>query len=257
VIDSHTHLDRVEDPDAAVARAVAAGVTGMLSVGCGAERIRTTLEIARRNAEAVRVIAGVHPQEAQSFGLETWGEIEALCEDPMVVAIGETGFDQFHDYGPLELQEPVFALQAELARRRSLPLVIHTRAADRHTLDALARHADGVEVVLHCFSLADHVAEVTERGYWCSFAGNVTYPSAGNLRDAVAQLPPERILVETDAPFLTPVPHRGSRNEPAYVAHTLATVAEALGLSVAEADELTTANTVRLFGFEPARMATA
>lgn len=256
MIDSHTHLDALEDPDGAVERALAAGVEGILSVGCGVERIRTTLEIARRHEDAVRVIAGVHPQEAQHFELDRWGEVEQLCDDPLVVGVGETGFDLYRDYGPLEVQQPVFELHAQLARRRSLPLVIHTRAADEHTLAVLAETAGDLDVVLHCFSLTEHVEEVAERGYWCSFAGNVTYPSAGNLREALAQLPHERILVETDAPYLTPVPHRGTRNEPAHTAHTLATVAEVLGLSVAEADELTTRNAERLFGFVPARAST-
>lgn len=247
MIDSHTHLDHLDDPDDAVVRAVAAGVRGMVSIGCGAGSIRSTLEIARRHPDRVRVAAGIHPQQAAAFDPEDWAEVEMLCADPLVVAVGETGFDQYRDHGSLADQDPAFELQADLARRLGLPLVIHTRAADRHTLDALARHADGVDVLLHCFSLTGHVDEVIDRGYWCSFAGNVTYPSAGDLRSAAARLPGSRLLIETDAPYLAPVPNRGRRNEPSFVADTLACIAEVREISVAEADQLTTGNAMELF----------
>jgi TatD DNase family protein len=253
MIDSHTHLDYFEDADERVAAAVTAGVHGMVSVGCGAASIRKTLEIARRNEEHVRVVAGVHPNSAAEFDVTGWSEIEQLCADELVVGIGETGFDQYRDRATLAQQQPAFELQADLARRRALPLIIHTRAADEHTLEQLARHADGVRVVLHCFSLSGRVDEVIERGYWCSFAGNVTYPSAQDLRDAAAALPADKLMVETDAPYLAPVPRRGKRNEPLYVVHTLACIAQARGISVEEADALTTANATALFGL-PASM---
>lgn len=254
VVDTHTHLDSLPDADAAVAAARAAGVGGIVSIGCSPESIRATIDIAARHDGVVRVGAGVHPQQASTFDLERWPEVEELAADPAVVAIGETGFDQYRDYGPIEAQQELFVRHAALARRLDLPLVIHTRVAERHTLDALARHADGLTVVLHCFSLPAQIDEVLERGYCCSFAGNVTYKSAGDLREAAARLPRERLLVETDAPYLAPVPKRGRPNEPAYVVHTLAAIAEARGDSLEEAARYTTDNAARIFRLQPAEV---
>ena len=255
VIDSHTHLDSLrDDPHQAVARAVHAGVHGMVSVGCGVDSIRRTLELARVHEQHVRVAAGVHPQAAATFDMSTWDEVAELARDPFVVAIGETGFDLYRDYGTLEQQQPVFELQCELARELQLPLVIHTRAAEQHTLAALEQHAADLEVILHCFSLAaaDHLEVVLTHDRWiCSFAGNVTYPSAGDLRDAAARIPLERILVETDAPYLAPVPKRGTPNEPAFVQHTLQAIADAHGVSFGDARAATRATSERVFGWAP------
>ncbi len=253
-IDTHTHLDYFDAPAEAVDAACARGVTGMISIGCGIESIEATLAIARSHELVVRVAAGVHPQAASTFDMSTFGRIASLAADPLVVAIGETGFDLYRDYGTIDQQMPAFVAQCELARQLEKPLVIHTRAAEAPTLEALAKHASDLEVVLHCYSLAEASDrdEVVERGYWCSFAGNVTYPSAENLRDALRSLPPERILVETDAPYLPPVPHRGRRNEPAYVVDTLVVVAEELGMTLEAAGELTAANAIRAFSLPPA-----
>lgn len=249
VIDTHTHLDYFEAADEAIVNAAARGVTGMVSVGCGIESIEATLDIARSNEQAVRVAAGVHPQAAASFDESTFERIAELAHDPLVVAIGETGFDQYRDYGTVDQQMPAFVLQCNLARQLGKPLVIHTRAAESATLDALAKYAHDLEVILHCYSLAEPAdrQQVIDRGYWCSFAGNVTYPSAGNLREAVRNVAPERILVETDAPYLPPVPHRGKRNEPSFVVDTLAVIARELGMTLDEAGQLTTANAIRAF----------
>jgi TatD DNase family protein len=254
VIDTHTHLDYFEDPDSAIADARAAGVSGMVSIGCGVDSITRTLEIAQRNSHAVRVAVGVHPQAAAAFDVTTFDDIAAQAQDPLVVAIGETGFDQYRDYGSIEEQLPVFQLHCELARSVNKPLVIHTRAAEQVTLDALERHAADLEVILHCYSLTDpdHVAQVRERGYWCSFAGNVTYPSAGDLRAALRMLDPSRILVETDAPYLAPVPRRGTRNHPAYVVHTLGIVASELGLETVVAAQQLVTNSIRACGLPAA-----
>jgi TatD DNase family protein len=248
VIDSHAHLDYFDDPAAAVAAAVDAGVRGVIAIGCGVQSLESTLAIARQHEDRLRVVGGVHPQKASTFDMADWDKVRTLLDDPLVVGIGETGFDYYRDYGPTEPQDPVFEMQAQLARERDLPLVIHTRAADQHTLDALARHADGLRVVLHCFSMSERVDDVIERGYWCSFAGNVTYRSAEDLRAAASRIPAERLLVETDAPYLAPVPMRGKQNSPALVRHTAECIAKVRGLSVAEVDELTTRNAVELFG---------
>lgn len=250
VIDAHTHLDHSDEADYLVNDAVEAGVRGMVSIGCGAASIRATLEIARRNRDYVRVAAGVHPQGAAAFDMSTFPEIAELCSDELVVAIGETGFDLYRDHGTLAQQQPAFDAQAELAVATGRPLVIHTRAAEQHTLDALARWGSALQVVMHCFSLADepYLSEVIERGYWCSFAGNVTYPSAQNLRDALERIPAERVMVETDAPYLAPVPMRGKRNVPAHVTHTRDVVAQVLGMSADRADRMLGDNARRAFG---------
>lgn len=256
VIDSHTHLDSLDDPDAAIARAREVGVHGMVSIGCGAASIRAALDIARRHPHAVRVSAGVHPQAAAAFDMTTFDEIARLARDPFVVAIGETGYDQFRDHGTLEQQDPAFIAQASLARELDLPLVIHTRAAEAHTLAMLDAHASDLTVVLHCYSFGDpaDVDVVLAHESWvCSFAGNVTYPSAQPLRDALALMSPDRVMVETDAPYLTPVPHRGSPNEPAHVQHTLARVAEVLDLSFDEARAATQATAERVYRWVPDR----
>ncbi len=257
MIDSHTHLDSLQDPNEAVERAKAAGVTGVVSIGCGADSIRRTLEIADRHPGFVQVAAGIHPQAASTVDLEDeWAAVSGLARDPRIAAIGETGFDQFRDYGPIERQHEVFELHCGLARSRNLPLVIHTRAAEQHTLDALRQHASDLRVILHCYSLVDHVADVLRENWWCSFAGNVTYPRNQDLREAAARIPADRLLVETDAPYLTPVPHRGTRNEPSYVVHTADVIASVRGLTTDELRHQVTANAIELFGaFAPVNVA--
>lgn len=258
MIDSHTHLDYADDPAEWIERAVTAGVHGMVSVGCGADSIRATLRIARANPDHVRVAAGVHPQMAADFDMSTFDEIADLARDPLVVAIGETGFDQFRDHGTLAQQDPAFDAQCRLARELGKPLVIHSRAAEDHTIAALDEHAADLDVILHCFALSrpEHLAIVLDHPRWtCSFAGNVTYPSAQELRDAVAAIPLDRLMVETDAPYLSPKPHRGTPNEPAYVQHTLQVLAEAKGVSFDEARSATSATAERVFGWAPAAIA--
>ena len=255
MIDSHTHLDYADDPAEWIGRAVAVGVHGMVSIGCGAESIRNTLEIARAHPDHVRVAAGVHPQMAAGFDMSTFDEIAELARDPLVVAIGETGFDQFRDHGTLAQQDPAFDAQCELARELAKPLVIHSRAAEAHTIEALDEHAADLDVILHCFALssADDLAVVLEHEHWvCSFAGNLTYPSAQELRDAAAAIPLDRLMVETDAPYLAPKPMRGKPNEPSYVQHTLQVLAEAKGVSFDEARAATSATAARVFGWTPA-----
>lgn len=254
MIDSHTHLDYADDPAEWITRARDVGVHGIVSVGCGANSIRATLEIARSHPDCVRVVAGVHPQMAATFDMAAFDEVAELARDPLVVAVGETGFDQYRDYGTLAQQDAAFDAQCELARELGKPLVIHSRAAEEHTLASLAEHAGDLDVILHCFALADppHLDVVLSSERWtCSFAGNLTYPSAQPLRDAAARIPLERLLVETDAPYLSPRPHRGKPNEPGFVQHTLQVLADVKGIAFEDARHATVANAERLFGWAP------
>ena len=238
MIDSHTHLDLCEDPDSElVERAVAAGVTKMLTVGTDGSTCRAALGAAEAFPQ-VWAAVGRHPNYAKGFDDADLAELEALAEHPRCLAIGETGLDFYRDYAPRADQERAFAAQIALARQTGKPLVIHSRAAEAETLDQLAREADGVRVIMHCFSMPERVGECLERGYALSFAGNVTYKNAADLAEAAKQVPEERLLVETDAPYLTPQAVRKHRNEPAFVAHTLAFLAQLRETSVHELGEV-------------------
>jgi TatD DNase family protein len=249
LIDSHTHLDQCEAPDAElVERAVAAGVTRMLTVGTDGASCRTALAAAEAFPQ-VWAAVGRHPNHAKGFDAADLAELRALAAHPRCAAVGETGLDFYRDYAPREDQERAFAAQIELARELGKPLVIHSRAAELQTLAQLAAEARGVSVVMHCFSMPERLEECLERGYAISFAGNVTYRSAGDLAQAARGVPDERLLVETDAPYLTPQPVRKHRNEPAFVVHTAAFIAELRGVSVAELGATVERNAARLLGW--------
>ena len=249
MIDSHTHLDLCEDADAElVERAVAAGVKKMLTVGTEGASCRAALAAAEAFPQVWAAI-GRHPNYAGGFDDADLAELRALAEHPRCLAIGETGLDFYRDCAPREDQERAFAAQIALARATGRPLVIHSRAAEAETLDQLAREADGVPAVMHCFSMPTRVEECLERGYALSFAGNVTYKSAQDLAAAARKVPDERLLVETDAPYLTPQVVRKQRNQPAFVAHTAAFVAELRGVSVTELDTLVERNAARVLGW--------
>jgi TatD DNase family protein len=217
VIDTHAHLDALdEDPAAVVARAADAGVTRILTVGTA-----EAVALADR-FDGVFAIVGIHPHDAADGDL---AEVRRLHAHPKAVAVGETGLDWYRDYAPRDAQRRMFESQLELARELGKPVVIHTRAADDDTLSALAGF-DGT-VVLHCFSSTHLLPTALGRGWYVSFAGNVSFPNASELRLAATQVPADRILAETDAPYLAPQPVRGRRNEPAYVVHTVAALARA------------------------------
>jgi TatD DNase family protein len=244
VIDTHAHLDAGE-AEAELARARAAGVTRVLAVGTTVEGSRAALALADEH-DGVFAVLGLHPHEA---GVVEDSDVEALRSlfaHPKAVAVGETGLDFFRDYAPHDAQQRLFDRQLGLARELGKPVVIHTRAADDATLAALRGH-DGT-VVLHCFSSPALLEPALERGWYVSFAGNVTYPKAAELRDAAARVPAERLLAETDSPYLAPQPVRGRRNEPAHVVHTLATLAEARGVADAELGAQIDANAAACFG---------
>jgi TatD DNase family protein len=249
VIDSHTHLELCEPSDAELVEAASAvGVTRMLTVGIDGASCRAALAAAEAFPQVYAAI-GRHPNAAKGFDDADLAELQALAAHERCVAIGETGLDFYRDGAPREDQARAFAAQIELARASAKPLVIHSRAADSETLAQLAEQADGVSVVMHCFSMPDRLAECVERGYAISFAGNVTYKSASELADAAAAVPEERLLLETDAPYLTPQVVRKQRNQPAFVAHTLAFVAERRGVTPAELGAAVERNAARVFGW--------
>jgi TatD DNase family protein len=247
VVDTHCHLDSCRDPDAdLVARARGAGVTRIATVGMDGPTTEAALRAAREHEEVV-VVAGRHPHNAEGFGPADAEQIEQAAADPLVRAVGETGLDYFRDHAPREDQKRAFAAQLEIAARTGLPVVIHTRAAEDDTFAMLAERAAELTVVMHCFSAPDRVQECVERGYVCSFAGNVTYPKNEALQAAARELPADRILVETDAPYLSPQPLRGKPNEPANVVRTAEFVAELRGVPYEELERRVHANSERLF----------
>jgi TatD DNase family protein len=249
MIDSHTHLDLCEPPNAElVAAAVAAGVTRMLTVGIDGGSCRAALAAAE-DFPQVHAAIGRHPNSARGFDDADLAELRALAAHERCVAIGETGLDFYREGAPAADQERAFAAQIALARETGKALVIHTRAAEERTLQQLAAEAAGVSVVMHCFSMPEHLGECLERGYAISFAGNVTYPSAAALAECARAVPADSLLVETDAPYLAPQPVRGKRNEPALVAHTAAFLAQLRGEEEAALEAAVERNAARIFGW--------
>jgi TatD DNase family protein len=245
VIDTHAHLDALDDPDAAVSRALEAGVSRILTVGTTVDGCRTALDLADRH-EGVYAVLGLHPHEAGSVDGDDIERLTELLEHPRAVAVGETGLDYFRDYSPRDDQQRLFQRLLAVAADAGKPVVVHTRAADEDTLAELDGFAG--TVVLHCFSSTDLLPAALARGYYVSFAGNATYPKAAALRTAAARIPADRILAETDAPYLAPQPVRGRPNEPANVVHTLAALAEARGQEAAALEAAIEENAAAAFG---------
>ena len=235
MIDSHTHLHLCEPPDAElVAAALEAGVTRMVTVGTDGASCRAALAAAE-DFPQVHAAIGRHPNAATGFDDADLAELEALAAHERCVAIGETGLDYYRGGAPAADQKRAFVAQIELARRVGKPVVIHTRAADEDTLEILERHAAGVRVILHCFSMADRVTEcLAHEDWWLSFAGNCTYPKNESLMDAALRVPEQRLLVETDAPYLSPQTRRGRPNVPAQVVLTAQAIALARRVEYAE-----------------------
>ena len=255
MIDSHTHLFLCERPEAElVAAARGAGVERMLNIGLDAASNRLALAAAERY-EGVYATAGCHPTEAAGFDAARANAIARLAESEKVRAIGETGIDYYRETASRAEQRRAFEAQIEIAREHGLPVVIHARDPDGETgavddvFAILDRHGEGVAVILHCFLAPWRVQDAIERGWYCSFSGILTFPSAEQLREAAAKLPDELILVETDAPYLAPQPVRGKPNEPAYVVSTAEALAEVRGVSYAELERTVEANARTLFGW--------
>jgi TatD DNase family protein len=249
VIDSHTHLHVCKPDDAElVAAASDAGVTRMLTVGTNSATCREALDAAERFPQ-VHAAIGRHPNDAEGFDDAGLAELRELARHPRCAAIGETGLDYFRDYAPRDDQLRAFHGQIELARATSKPLVIHTRAAEDDTIATLREHAAGVDVILHCFTMADRLQECLDEGWWISFAGNVTYASALELAEAAERVPDDRLLVETDAPYLTPQVVRKQRNQPAFVVHTAQFVADRRGIAYEQLEDIVERNAAALFGW--------
>jgi TatD DNase family protein len=246
VIDTHAHLDAFDAPADVVERAGEAGVTRVITVGTTVESCRASLALCEQH-DGVFASLGLHPHEAGSVGPRELDELRELLAHPKAVAVGEAGLDYYRDLAPRERQAESFRAQAELAVELGKPLVVHTRAADEDTVAALRELPEGTPVVLHCFSSAGLLEQALEHGWHVSFAGNLTYPQAPELRWAAARVPAERLLLETDCPYLAPQAVRGKRNEPAYVVHTLAVAAEARGEEVDALEARVEANAAGLF----------
>ncbi|HTD08915.1 MAG TPA: TatD family hydrolase [Solirubrobacteraceae bacterium] len=250
MIDSHTHLHLCDEPTAQlVATAEQVGVTRMLTVGIDGLSCRAALAAAEDFPQVYAAI-GRHPNAAKGFDDADLAELRALAAHERCAAIGETGLDFYRDSSPPRAdQQRAFAAHIALARETVKPLVIHTRAADQDTLDQLAAEAGGVSVVMHCFSMPERLDECLQRGYTISFAGNVTYKSAADLAAAAQRVPDEQLLVETDAPYLTPQAVRKQRNQPAFVTHTAEFLAGIRGVTVAQLGDVVTRNAARVFGW--------
>jgi TatD DNase family protein len=250
VIDSHTHLDSTPGEDAdIVERAQAAGVRKLLTVGTDHDSRRRALAAAEQFPGVVFAAVGHHPNSAAGFSDAEAEDVADFATHEKVRAIGETGLDYFHDRTPRPDQQRAFAAQIEIARDTGKPLVIHTREADDDTIATLTRDARDCTVVLHCFSMPRRLDECLEHGWYVSYAGNVTYPKSQALAATALRVPLDRLLVETDAPYLTPQVVRKERNQPAYVAHTARFIAEQRGIAYEELEAAVEANAAELFGW--------
>ena len=246
MIDTHAHLDACAEPAGPlVARAREAGVTRIVAVGSGLDSCHSALATANQEP-GVFCALGVHPHQAGGAEAERLDDLRHLLAHERAVAVGETGLDFYRDWAPPAAQRRLSAAHLELASELGLPVVVHCRAAEQEVAAALAGFAG--PVVLHCFSSPELLPTALERGYYVSFAGNVTYPKAGDLRSAVAAVGADRILAETDSPYLTPQPLRGRPNEPANVVHTVAALAAARGEQFDEIEERIEANASVAFG---------
>ena len=244
--DHHCHLPAPESAGEIVAEARAAGVEVLIDVGTDVKDSRRAVAVAGAH-EGVWATAGVHPHEA-SGGIDG---LEELMARPEVVAVGETGLDYHYDHSPRPVQRDVFAAQIEMAHRRGLPLVVHSRSAWDDTLAVLDREGVPSRTVMHCFTGGPEEAEeCLRRGAVLSFSGIVTFPNASEVRDAARACPLDRLMVETDSPYLAPVPHRGRRNRPALVGVVGAAVADAKGLYAATVEEATWSTTTAFYGLD-------
>ena len=252
LVDSHCHLDfreYVDDLDAVLARAAAAGVGTMVTICTKVSEFAWVRAIAERY-DNVHCSVGIHPHEAAQEPATSAARLIELANHPKVVGIGETGLDYHYDRSPRDRQKAVFREHIRAAREAGLPLIVHSRAADGDTVALLAEGvaAGPLSGVMHCFSSTRYLAEKTlELGFYISLSGIVTFKNADELRAIARDLPADRLLVETDAPYLAPVPHRGKRNEPALVADTAAAVAGLRGVPLPEFAQATTENFFRLF----------
>jgi TatD DNase family protein len=250
LVDTHCHLDSEQfnaDREAVIERARAAGVTRMMAIGTGdgPPDLEAGLRLAQQY-EFIYATIGVHPHDASKATTETFEQLRELARHPKVLAIGEIGLDYHYDFSPRDVQREVFERQLELAREAGKPIVIHTREAWPDTCDVLRSHWQG-EGIMHCFTGDEAQArEALDLGFYLSFGGVLTFPKAEPTRQAARMAQEDRILIETDCPYLAPVPHRGKRNEPAFVTETLRRLAEVRGVDAESLAAATTGNWERL-----------
>ena len=255
LIDSHAHIDFpqfADDRDAMLQRARAAGVQALLAIGTGPgpERLDAALPFAEQH-DWIYASIGVHPHEAKEAASQHFDELVRLAQHPKVIAWGEIGLDYFYDHSPRDVQANVFRTQMELAQAAKLPISIDCRVAWDDCLALIEQHwrPTGLGGILHCFtSTLDHAKRGLDMGFLISFAGNSTYPKAQAIRDVAKELPLDRILIETDAPFLAPQAFRGKRNEPAYLVEVAKTLASVRNLPAEEIAATTASNFRRFFG---------
>jgi TatD DNase family protein len=265
-VDSHAHLEMEQfdaDREQVLARAREAGVNTILAIGSGTGpgSLDCAIELAEKY-EFIYATIGIHPHEAKLAGDADFEEMEQLAKRPKVIAWGEIGLDYFYDHSPRDIQKQVFLKQLELAQTTKLPIVIHCRPSDRSEdawEDCLKLLRDqwapgGLGGILHCFTGTwDHAKRALDMGFMISFAGNVTFPKAQQIRDAAKQVPPDRMLIETDSPFLAPVPHRGKRNEPSFVREAARQIGELRSLSTEDIGLQTAENFYRFFSLHEKR----
>ena len=264
LIDSHCHLDFpdfADDLDAIVARAADAGVGRMVTISTRVRRLSELIAIAER-FDNVYCSVGTHPHHADEEDGISSDELVALTRHPKVVALGEAGLDYFYDHSPREVQKQVFVMQMELARAAKLPIVIHCRPSqnsenawdDYFSLVSQHWESSGLGGILHCFTgNAAQAKRALDMDFLVSFAGNITFPKAQQIRDAALEVPLDRMLIETDSPFLAPVPFRGKRNEPAFVKEVARQLGELRGFSPEEIGARTTQNFQRFFSLHEKR----
>jgi TatD DNase family protein len=249
-IDTHAHLEMEafdRDREQVLKRAVKAGLTAIITVGTTLADCKKAVALAGRYPPLYAAV-GIHPHEVKGIDSGTYDALRLLAHRDKVVAVGEIGLDFFYDHSPREVQLRRFAEQLDLAEELDMPVIIHDRDAHKETLEILRPRKGRLRGVLHCFSGDWAMArECLDMGFHLSVAGPVTYRKADRLREVAREMPLERLLIETDAPYLAPQPHRGKRNEPAYVVETAGCLAEIRGLSVGELNRLTAANARRLF----------
>jgi TatD DNase family protein len=256
VVDTHAHLGLCEPAEAELIRSARdAGVKRILTVGLGEDSNSDAVASAQASEEVFAAV-GRHPNSADGFDEGAARAIEQLASQPGVLAIGETGLDFYRDRSDPDDQRRAFAAQIAIARRTDRSLVVHLRDPDgsedavSEAFDTLERDADGVRVILHCFSAGPRWAErAAGHGWYCSFAGNLTYPTSGPIREAAAVVPDDRLLVETDSPFLAPQPVRGKPNQPANVVATAERLAEVRGVPYGELERTVEENAARVFGW--------
>ena len=250
VFDSHAHLDNIkfsEDREEVIARAREAGIVGIINAGACMQSSASSIKLAEEH-DFIYAAVGVHPHDAKDLKAGDYEQLAEWTKHPKVVAVGEIGLDYYYDLSPREIQKQVFISQLDIARQTGMPIIIHDRDAHGDILEIIKKEAKGLTGVFHCFSGSmEMMREVIKLGFYVAFGGSVTFKNSAKLPAIAAAVPIERLLFETDCPYLTPQPHRGKRNEPAYVNIVTEHVAGLREMTMAELSAVTTANVKRLF----------